>query len=219
MRVLPPDGGVVVIDLGSDENVLDPAALGALRDAVRRVADDPDVRAVVTTGSGRFFCNGLALGPDGAAPPQEDLRALEDLLATVLELPVPTVAALPGHAFAGGALLALAHDRRVVRADRGYVCLPEVDLGVPLSPGMLALVVGRLGPALADVVVLEGGRYGGVEAAALGIAHEAAEADDVLPRAVARARALAVKDSAAFATMKRELHRATVSALRRTATS
>ena len=57
----------------------------------------------------------------------------------LLTFPVPTVAAINGHAFGVGAMLALAHDRRAMREDRGWFCLPEIDLGMQFSPFMLAL--------------------------------------------------------------------------------
>jgi enoyl-CoA hydratase/carnithine racemase len=75
---------------------------------------------------------------------------VHELLARVLEIGVPTVAALQGHTFAAGAMLALAHDHRVMRADRGFFCLPEVDLGLTFTPEMSALIAARL-PATASV--------------------------------------------------------------------
>jgi len=213
VRVLPPDDGVLVVDLGPDENVLDREAMGTLAAALTGAARSEEVRAIVTTGSGRFFCNGLALPADGGPPPAGDLHELEALLTVVLGLPVPTVAAIPGHAFAGGALLALAHDRRIAREDRGFVCLPEVALGVPLTPGMLALLVDRLGRRTAGVVALEGRRYGGPEARELGLVDEAVPEAEVLPRAIERAHELAAGDPGAYAAMKAGLQRGTVRAL------
>ena len=66
------------------------------------------------------------------------------LLARVLESGVPTVGALQGHVFAAGAMLALAHDERVMRGDRGFFCLPEVDIRIPFTPGMSAPIAARL---------------------------------------------------------------------------
>ena len=62
------------------------------------------------------------------------------LLARMLALPIPTVAAVTGHAFGAGSMLATAHDWRVMRADRGFFCFPEVDIRLPFTPGMAALV-------------------------------------------------------------------------------
>ena len=68
------------------------------------------------------------------------VSVVQHLLARVLALPVPTVAAIQGHAFAAGAMLTLSHDARVMRADRGFWCLPEVDIHIPFTPGMSALI-------------------------------------------------------------------------------
>jgi Delta3-Delta2-enoyl-CoA isomerase len=69
------------------------------------------------------------------------------LLARVLVAPVPTVAAVNGHAFGAGSMLGIAHDVRVMRVDRGYYCFPEVDIHIPFMPGMAALIQAKLTPA------------------------------------------------------------------------
>jgi enoyl-CoA hydratase/carnithine racemase len=61
-------------------------------------------------------------------------------LGRLLCFPVPTIAAINGHAFAGGFMLAFAHDYRIMRTDRGFLCLPEIDLGMGLLPGMNAII-------------------------------------------------------------------------------
>ena len=100
-----------------------------------------------------------------------------------MAFPVPTVAAMNGHAFAAGAMLALAHDYRVMRGDRGFFCLPEVDIKIPLAPGMNALIKCRLSPTVFRDTILTGRRIGGMEAKELAIVDEAVPLDQVLPKA------------------------------------
>jgi enoyl-CoA hydratase/carnithine racemase len=116
------------------------------------------------------------------------------------------VAAVNGHAFAGGAMLATAHDHVVMREDRGYWCLPEVDLGLPLTPAMYATVAAHLPPATLADAALTGRRYSGPDALAAGIAHELAGEDAVLDRALALAAALAGKDRKVIAEHKRLMY-------------
>ena len=116
-------------------------------------------------GTGKFYSNGFALeqiiedGTIGEVIP-DALR----LFARLLRLPRYTVAALNGHAYAAGAMIAMAHDARVMRADRGYWCLPEADMGVPLAPGMSQLIAAKLTPAVTHAAVVTARRWGGEEA-------------------------------------------------------
>jgi enoyl-CoA hydratase/carnithine racemase len=153
--------------------------------AVDEVEASEGPAALVTTGNGKFYSNGFALerlieeGTLGEVIPSA-LR----LFARLLRLPVYTVAALNGHAFAAGAMIAMAHDARVMRADRGYWCLPEADMGVPLAPGMTAIIQARLSPAVAHAAIMTAKRWGGTDAVADGIVDEAVAEDQVLARAV-----------------------------------
>jgi enoyl-CoA hydratase/carnithine racemase len=141
------------------------------------------------------------------------ITRLHGLLARVLELGVPSVAALQGHTFAAGAMLALAHDERIMRADRGFFCLPEVDIKIPFTPGMSALIASRLPVATAHEVMTTGRRYGGEDAALAGIVEEAVGEEEVLPRAIERAAALAGKDPATLQTIKQRLYQDALAAL------
>ena len=80
------------------------------------------------------------------------------LFARLLAFPAYTVAALNGHTFAAGAMLALACDDRVMRTDRGYFCLPEADIGLPFTDGMAALILARLDHVAAREAMLTGRR-------------------------------------------------------------
>ena len=101
---------------------------------------------------------------DGVHGPDERARS-----RGILVFPIPTVAAMNGHAFGIGALLALAHDQRVQNAERGWFCLPEVDLRMRFNPFQLGLVVGKLSRPTANEAVLSGRRYDGAASLAAGI--------------------------------------------------
>ena len=117
---------------------------------------------MVTAGAGKFFSNGLGL--DWLGTGEEDmfgfLADVPGLWARILEAPFPTVAAVNGHAFAGGAMFALAFDQRVMREDRGFWCVNEVLLGMDLTPGMGALVQARLDKHTAHKAVTQNILFG-----------------------------------------------------------
>jgi enoyl-CoA hydratase/carnithine racemase len=92
-----------------------------------------------------------------------------------------------------------------MRADRGFFCLPEVDIRIPFSPGMSALIAAKLPAAVAHEAMITGRRYGGTDAAAVGIVHEAAAEGEVLERARARAAAVGVKSPETMRAIKRGL--------------
>ena len=98
--------------------------------------------------SGKFWSNGLDLEWLGANPDAiaEFSAGMRRLYARLLGAPFVTVAAIQGHAFAAGAVLRARHDHLVMREDRGYFCLPEIDLGIPFPEGVTELVAARLEP-------------------------------------------------------------------------
>jgi enoyl-CoA hydratase/carnithine racemase len=205
---LERQGRILLLDLGSDENRLSLEALAELEVALAEATAIEGPAALVTTAEGKIFSNGLELelllAPDGSGV--DYVARVERLLAALLCLPLPTVAAVGGHAFAGGAMLALCHDARVMRADRGYFCLPEVDLGLPFTPGMTALLRARLPiPTVHDAMVL-GRRYGGLAALEAGIVGDAVAEELVLPRALELAEELAPKAGPAMGAIKRRLY-------------
>jgi enoyl-CoA hydratase/carnithine racemase len=136
------------------------------------------------------------------------------LLARVLALPLITVAALQGHVFAAGAMLSLAHDLRVMRADRGFWCLPEADLGIPFTPAMSALIRARLAPQTAHEAMTTARRYGGDAARAAGVVDHAVPEDAVRATAVELAAARTGKAGANLATIKARMYAPVLDLLR-----
>jgi Delta3-Delta2-enoyl-CoA isomerase len=94
----------------------------------------------------------------------------------------------------------------VMRADRGYWCLPEADLGLPLTPEYVSLLTARLPGRTTHEALITGRRYGGPDALAAGIVHHVAAEDQVLPQAVKIATDLAAKDRATLTEHKRLLY-------------
>jgi enoyl-CoA hydratase/carnithine racemase len=190
------DGDVFVLDLGEGDLRFTPdflARLGMLLDEVER-ADGP--AALVTVARGKIWHNGLDLDHmatlgDGFV---DYIDEVQRVFARFLTLPVPTVAAIQGHAFAGGAMLALAHDVRVMRADRGFLCLPEIDLGMTFTDAMAALISAKVAPPALHRIAVLGERLGGSAALELGVVDQVVEGEEaVLPAAIERAAALSGK--------------------------
>lgn len=201
---LDRDGDVLLLNIGDDENRLTTDWLATMHRLLDEVAASPPPVALVTMAEGKFFSNGLDLDwltthLDQGARYVADVQSL---LIKLLTLPLPTVAAVQGHCFAAGALLALAHDWQVMRADRGFFCLPEVDLGLPFSPGMDAMLRMKLPGPTALEAMTTGKRYGGTAAAEVGIVTSAVAEADVLPTAVGLVRDLTGKSGPTLGTIK-----------------
>ena len=212
---LERDGDVFVLRMREGENRFNRRFLDALFAALDEVEKSEGPAALVTTGEGKFYSNGLDLEwMSGEGKDEPDfLSRVNRMFARLMAFPVPTVAAMNGHAFAGGAMLALAHDLRVMRSDRGYFCLPEADLGLVLTPGMNAVVTAKLPKVTAHEAIVTGRRWDAAACVAAGIAHAAAPEAEVLPRALELARPLAGKDRATQAGLKRRLHEAELAIL------
>lgn len=174
---------IAVLDLGDGENRFSPAFLDDINGALDQIVAH-GAQGLVTTATGKFYSNGLDLDWLGANTNRGSwyIGRVHSLLARVLTLPMPTAAAVVGHAFGAGAMLALAHDFRVMRADRGFFCLPEVDIRIPFNPGMAALIQAKLTPQAAVASMTTGRRFGGTDAQRFGIVDATAE-EGALPRA------------------------------------
>ena len=164
--------------------------------------------ALVVTGTGKFFSNGLDLDWMSTHPDESEpmLRGVHRLLGRMLTLNLYTVAAINGHAFAGGAMLTCGFDERIMRDDRGYWCLPEVDLGLPLTPAMYATVAAHLPHPTLHESIVTGRRYGAADALAAGIVERTAPEADVVAQAIERAQAMAAKNRSVIANHKRQMY-------------
>lgn len=202
MCTLEKRGNLFILTLiGDDEHRLSPAVIDSLLSALSQ-AKSQAIRgsALVTTAQGRFFSNGFDLAWAQAAGSSSAARdrlhhmveSFRPVVAAFLSLPMPTVAAVSGHAAAAGFLLALSHDYILMRRDRPVLYMSEVDLGLTFPDYFTALMRSRIGSVSARRDILLGGRkVKGDEAVTLGIvdsAHDSVES--VVEAAVRRGEQL-----------------------------
>ncbi len=195
-------------------NAMEPGLLAAGADVVARLrADRP--AAVVITGAGDFFSGGvdLKLAPTLSASEQQGMVAgINRLFYEWYGFPGPVVAAVNGHAVAGGMILALCADHRV-GSRSGRYGLTEVRVGAPYPVAALAVVRAELAPGPARRLVLGGGLVDADAALDLGLVDELADAEMVLDRALAVARELAALPAATYEIVKGQLRGADLEAI------
>jgi enoyl-CoA hydratase/carnithine racemase len=218
---LQRDGDIAVLHIGSDENRFTPDWLDAMHTCLDELEGLAAPAALVTVAEGKFWSNGLDLDWLSAHLDEAEsyVESVQRLLSRVTALGMHTVAAIQGHCFAAGAMLALAHDWRVMRADRGFFCLPEVDIAIPFTIGMDALIRAKLDVAVAHEAMTTGRRYGGRDAQASGIVTTAVDESAVRSAAVELARPLAGKAGQTLATIKSRMYAEAVAGLASTESS
>lgn len=193
------------------ENRISPDFMDDFNKALDEFEREKEARAAVITGSvEKFFSTGLDIPKLTSLGAEGMLKALIKyitFLRRVLIFPKPLVAAINGHAIAGGFFLSLAMDWRVMREDRGFLAIPEIDLGVGLPPGHIALVEYAISTRWTDYLSLTGERIPGPKALRIGAVDEIAGRDEVVPKAIAKARQLGMKDPNQYAVYKKNLRK------------
>jgi len=142
------DENVAIVTFNNGENRFNPSFLDALLSVLDDIEQNTEANAlVVKSAHEKIFSNGIDLEWLYPFVQNKDLDTckaffykLNDVFKRVLMYPMPTIAAMNGHSFAGGAILSCAFDYRFMRTQRGFFCFPEVDLGIPFLPGMTALL-------------------------------------------------------------------------------
>jgi enoyl-CoA hydratase/carnithine racemase len=202
------EGSVAVLTWNEGENRINLDSLARLNELLDELEAVDGPLSVVLTGSGKFFCNGLDLErfADKRDEFVETLHTLEQTIGRLLVFPAYTVAAINGHAFAGGALVSCAFDYRVMREDRGYWCMNEAEIGLVLDERLWSILVNRLPRATATVAATTARRFSGPDALRFGIVEAVASEDDVLTNAIAVAESMAKLDRSTLGQHKRLAH-------------
>jgi enoyl-CoA hydratase len=206
MFIREDSGNVAVVRLSHGKvSALDAELCDALVEEIVTIAASA-ATALVVTGSGSSFSAGVDLFrvlDGGASYVARFLPSLEAFLQTLLTFPKPAVAAVNGHAIAGGCIIASACDHRVMADGLGRIGIPELIVGVPFPALPLEIVAARVpAPALRQLVLFGRTMKAG-EARELGLVDEVVEPDSLVPRACEVADQLARLPATSFALTKR----------------
>ncbi len=210
MITIDTHDAVAVIRMEDGENRINDDFVDGFLHALDVVEETEGPVALITTGIDKFFSNGLDLEwIEASNQGSRFVERVHELFARIQNLNAYTVAAVNGHAFAAGAMLATAHDYVVMRSGRGYWCLPEIDLGLALTPEMFGLLSAHLPRLTLVEATLTGRRYAAEEAVEAGIADEAVPSEDLLRRAQEVASAMSMKNRDVLKTHKALLYGST----------
>jgi len=207
-HTLQADGIAVVTLAHPPVNTMDAPLLEELAALFERLAVEPAVRAAVITGEGRALSAGLDLKQVPTLDRLGQRRlvdALNDGFGTLYAWPKPLVAAVNGHAIAGGLILALCCDWRVVADVPLEASLAEVRVGVTYPVAPFEVARGELAPAAARRLILLGEALDAREAESLHVFDERVPAPELLSRAIERARRYSELPGNGFAVTKRQL--------------
>jgi enoyl-CoA hydratase/carnithine racemase len=192
------DGGVAVLTMNGGENRFNMAFLQEYLEILDEIEQKADINALVVRSSHeKIFSNGLDLDwlmpiaqANDIGTIKEFCHTLNRLLRRILLYPMPTVAAITGHAFAGGAIMACCFDFRFMRSDRGFFCFPEVDIGIPFWPGMVAIVKKAIPAYKLDELYYLGVRLTGSQCEEHRIVMKSCPMDELMPAVMTFAKGL-----------------------------
>lgn len=167
---------------------------------------DPQTKALILTGQGKFFSFGLDIPELYSLSPEAMtafIRKFCQLYHDIFIFPKPVIGAINGHAIAGGCILALACERRIMTDGSGKIALNEVTFGASLFAGAVALLRYAVGNTNAEKILLTGSMFSATEAQSMGFAERLAPEAELLDQATDLARSLSVNAGVNYASLKR----------------
>ena len=211
---------VAVVTLNEGENRLNLDFLKQFLKTLDHVEKETDANVLVVCGAhDKIFSNGIDLEwllpiiqKNDQATAKVFIETMMGLFKRILLYPMPTIVAITGHAFAGGAIMSCYFDFRFMRSDRGFLCFPEVDLGIPFLPGMLAAMRKAIPRYKLEEMILTGKRLTAQECEEHHIITKACPIGQLMEEALTFAK-LQNKRRAIIAAIKEELNKDVVFAM------
>ena len=205
------DDGIATVVLGRGKvNALNEETVGQLRAAFEDLEKDDRVRAVILTGRGKFFSFGFDI-PEFMSYSEDAftryLTGFTGLYTYLFVFPKPVVAALNGHTIAGGCMLAIACDRRLMVAGKAKISLNEITFGSSVFAGSVEMLKYCIGSRNAESFICGGAMYTAEQAKEIGLIDLVCGEDDLMREAVRLAREFAENNAAAFTGIKHLLRK------------
>lgn len=189
-------------------NAINEKVVDELAERFNNLAKDPAIKSVVLTGTGKFFTFGFDI-PEFLSYTKTDfiryLTKFTDLYSLIFMYPKPVIASLNGHTIAGGCMLAIACDCRIMVTGKARISLNEINFGSSLFAGSVELLKMWLGQRHAEIAAYTGAMYSAEEALKIGLVDKICLEADLQKCTEKAAREFGEKDPAAFASIKKLL--------------
>lgn len=209
------EGTVAVITMTNGENRHNAVFVADISFALDAIEKDKEITSVVILSNDpKSWSQGIDLnwlmermGKNETKQIKDFLYGINGVFKRLLTYPMPVIAAINGHAVANGAILSCACDFRFMRADKGFFFFPEIDIGIPFLPGMVAFCRKAIPEYKFNEMLLSGKRYSAAELEAHDIIVKACENEEAV---IAEAMAFAAtyqKKRGIFAEMKRRMYK------------
>jgi len=208
-------GTCAIVSMNNAENAHNLEFAKALNQAIDAVVEDKSVTSLILTSTdGKHFSTGvdvvwlLTQQAEGNIQNIKNfMYTMNDVFKKLLLIPIPTIAAINGHAFGNGSVLCCACDFRFMKSDRGYFCFPEVDLGIPFLPSMLAYIKKSIPYYKFNELCLSGRKVGAAELEVSHVIEKACvDENDLMKEALAFAQTF-TKKRGIFGEHKKRLHK------------
>ena len=210
VKVETNEGIATVILNRGKVNALNGEVVDELRESFMALEVNQDIKAIVLTGYGKFFSFGFDI-PEFLSFTKEEftnyLINFTDLYTYLFLYPKPVVAALNGHTIAGGCMLALACDSRIMVDGKAKISLNEIDFGSSVFSGSTEMLRFWIGSANATKIIYSGAMYSAEEAMSFGLVHTVLTEQDLMVQARKIASDLGQKYLPAFASIKKLLRK------------
>jgi enoyl-CoA hydratase/carnithine racemase len=206
---------VALVTMDSGENRQNPESVNGMLSILDEIEKDESIKAVVLCSKhDKFWSLGIDVewigGVLAAGKKQEAkdfLYSLNTLSRRMLSYPIPMIAAIGGHAFGDGAMLALCCDFRLMKSDRGFLCFPEVDINIAFMPSMLEIIRKVMPAWFMEDLILTGRRVSAQELEERHIIRKACANEEELVRESLAFAATFAKPRGIFAEHKKRMHK------------